>query len=437
MDSFWFAAYLVLAGLAIVQSLLLVLQTWEHRRYVRSCMHNLARHQPTGRAAVFAPCKGLDIDLEGNLRALLRQDYDDYEVTFVVEGAGDPAVAVIRRVMAEHPRVATRLVVAGRATHSGQKVHNLRAATKQLSPQVKYLAFVDSDARPRPEWLRALVARLCQHDYLDVAGYRFYPVVTGYRWFVPARSSIANHLLYSINCGVMSLLGRESHYLVWGGSWGIRREVFESAGLREVWEGTLSDDLMATRVLRRNGMPVRFEPACVVVSPLNQTPRQVISFLRRQYVMGRFYIRRWWVFALLAATLTNLMWLGNLAALITGLALGTPPAWMPACVCSVLYLLSVCRGFVRQDLVRIYFPDRRQALRKAGRFDIWASPVVGLVNWLGALASLFGRHVTWRGISYRIFAGGKIRVARREDQPAQPVAPESPGEEFPSYRKAA
>ena len=36
---------------------------------------------------------------------------------------------VIRRVMAEHPAAAARLLVAGRATESGQKVHNLRAAT--------------------------------------------------------------------------------------------------------------------------------------------------------------------------------------------------------------------------------------------------------------------------------------------------------------------
>ena len=72
MDAYWLTAYLILAGLVIVQSLLLALQTWEHCRYVRSCMRRLERHQPTGRVALFAPCKGLDLDLEANLRALLR-----------------------------------------------------------------------------------------------------------------------------------------------------------------------------------------------------------------------------------------------------------------------------------------------------------------------------------------------------------------------------
>ena len=145
---------------------------------------------------------------------LLEQDYDDYEVTFIVESTDDAAYPAIRRAMAAHPWVAARVVVAGRATDSGQKVHNLRVATEHLSRQIKYLAFVDSDARPGPQWLRALVSRL------DEPGLG---AVTGYRWFTPERPTLANALVYSMNCDVISLLTRSSHYLIWGGSWAIRR----------------------------------------------------------------------------------------------------------------------------------------------------------------------------------------------------------------------
>ena len=264
MDAYWLTVYLILMGLVIVQSLLLALQTWEHRRYVRSCMRGLERHQPTGRVALFAPCKGLDLELETNLRALMEQDYDDYEITFIVESSDDPACGAIRRAMAGHPWVPARVVVAGRATESGQKVHNLRVATEHISPRIKYLAFVDSDARPRPEWLRMLVARL------DEPGWG---AVTGYRWFTPERATVANALVYSMNCDVLSLLTRSSHYLIWGGSWAIRREVFEQIGLRDAWQGTLSDDLVASRLMRRAKLAVRFEPACVVASPLDESLR--------------------------------------------------------------------------------------------------------------------------------------------------------------------
>ncbi|MBN2476460.1 MAG: glycosyltransferase [Pirellulales bacterium] len=420
MDSFWLAAYLVLAGVALVQSVLLTVQAWEHRRFVRSRMGRLGSERPTGHAAVFAPCKGVDVGLEDNLRALLQQDYDDYEVTFIVESADDPACPVVQRLIAEHPCVACRLVVAGRATHSGQKVHNLRAATARLGPQVKYLAFLDSDARPRSQWLRSLTAILSKTDCR---------AVTGYRWFIPDRSTLANYLLYSMNCGVMSLFGRTSHYLVWGGSWGIRRDVFDSIGLHGAWKGTLSDDLVATRLLRRAKVPVRFEPACVVASPLDYSLAGVLSFLRRQYMVARFYTPDWWLFGLLATTFTSLAWLGNLAALGCSLVLGAPSLWMPASVCGLLYLLSVHRGMVRQGLVGTYFPDRRRALRACARIDTWANPIVGWISWLGVLASMWGRQIAWRGIRYHLALGGRIRSVQRDDGPPSADEPAAAGDQ--------
>ncbi|MEN6557522.1 MAG: glycosyltransferase, partial [Thermoguttaceae bacterium] len=256
MEACGVTAYLVLAGAIIIESLLLALLTWEHRRYVRSCMRNLSRHQPDGRVALFVPCKGLDLDLAGNLRAILRQDCDNYEVTFIVENIDDPAYEAIRHAMSRHPWVPAKVVVAGRAADCGQKVHNLLVATEHLSQRIQYLAFVDSDARPRPEWLRALVSRLDRPNL---------GAVTGYRWFTPDRSTVANALVYSMNCDVMSFLTRSSHHLIWGGSWAIRRDVFESIELRDAWQRTLSDDLVASRLMRSHGLEVRLEPVYAFV----------------------------------------------------------------------------------------------------------------------------------------------------------------------------
>ncbi|GAG39627.1 unnamed protein product, partial [marine sediment metagenome] len=92
MESVLLASSLLLGFVTMAQALLLALQTWEHRRYVRSGMATLkTRRKAVGHAVVFAPCKGADVRLEENLRALLRQDYHDYEVVFIVESADDPA----------------------------------------------------------------------------------------------------------------------------------------------------------------------------------------------------------------------------------------------------------------------------------------------------------------------------------------------------------
>ncbi len=404
MEFFWWTGYSFLVVVAMVQAFLLALQTWEHRRYARSCMRQLNKVRATGRVAVFAPCKGLDVDLEGNLQSLMEQDHPDFEVTFIVESSDDPACGVIRRTMADYPQVAARLVVAGPAIESGQKVHNLRVGTAQISPDIDYLAFLDSDARPRREWLRMLVGCLASPNL---------GAVTGYRWFVPSSPTLANHALYSLNCDVMTLLGRRTYYLLWGGSWAIRREVFDRLGFRTAWRGTLSDDLVASRLLRKARLPVRFEPAGVVASPVDYRWSSMLSFVRRQYMVGRYYVPHWWVFALVGATLTNAMWLVQAATAVWGFRGGPIPPAMPAAVFAVLLGMYAYRGYVRQDLVFTYFPERAEQLRAARRFDVWCNPIGGLVNWLGVATSVFGRHIRWRGISYRVLAGGKVRTLRR------------------------
>ena len=403
----WLVGYFALAGLAILQASLVALQTWEHRRFARSRLRNLERCRPTGRVMVCAPFKGMDTALETNLRCLLTQDYDDYEVTFVVQSAWDPAWALIRRLMVEYPEVPSRLLVAGRARGCGQKIHNLRVATRDVPPEVEYLAFVDSDAQPRREWLRALIARVNSAK----GG-----AATGYRWFLPCRSSLANHLLYSINCGVALLFGSTGPNFVWGGSWAIRREVFESIRLRKAWKGTLSDDLVASRVLYQNGLRVKFEPACVVASPLEGNLWQMFSFIRRQYIIGRFYMAAWWLGAIVFVTLPNVVLLASVAAVAWSLATGTPHILVPAGICAVLYGLKVYRGRIRQDLGRLYFPQYRQTLSGARRFDIWAGALAELVNWIGLIASIFGRQITWRGITYRLYRGGQMEIVRHENE---------------------
>ena len=318
--------------------------------------------------------------------------------------------------MAEHPWVSARVLAAGRAADSGQKVHNLLVATEHLSQRVKYLAFVDSDARPRPEWLRMLVSRL-ERPGLGA--------VTGYRWFTPIRPTVANALVYSMNCDVMSLLTRSSHHLIWGGSWAIRREVFDAIHLRDAWKGTLSDDLVASRLMRQSRLEVRFEPACVVASPMDVSLPEALGFIRRQYLVARLYTFDWWLFSLLAQRSRNAIWLGNLGVLLCGLLTGTPSPWIPIAVSAVLYLVTVYRGALRQDLVKTYFPYWERASRRIRAFDIWANPLVELAHWIGVASAAVGRCVNWRGIRYHVMPGGQVTKIIRNDRLAEQPAEES------------
>jgi cellulose synthase/poly-beta-1,6-N-acetylglucosamine synthase-like glycosyltransferase len=419
MERWLLGIYIVISGLAVVQAVLVVIQTWEHHRYARSRLALMRKYPRKGRALVVVPCRGVDVGLARNLHTLFHQDYGNYQIRFVVESDADSACAVIRRLMAAHPEKHAELLVAGNAAREGQKIHNLRYATAGLPAGVEYLAFADSDARLRRQWLRALLTRI---DRPGVGA------VTGYRWFVPSRPSFANHLLHSINSHIAVLFGSRCPTIVWGGSWAMRRDKFEALGARAAWAGTLSDDLVASRILRSAGLRVLFEPACLVTSPADITLGGLLEFVRRQYLMGRWYLPRGWAFALLMTTFVNAVSVANVGVLLAAVATGLMKPGLPATFCGVLYVLSMFAGLLRQDLALSYFPHLHSKLRGARRFEIWTGPLAAVVNWMCVLDSMFGHSVRWRGIGYAVGPDGKVTATDRTATAAERLAvqPEQP-----------
>jgi cellulose synthase/poly-beta-1,6-N-acetylglucosamine synthase-like glycosyltransferase len=421
MFSYWLIAYTALAIASIVQGLLVAVNVYEHRRRAMVRHKKIPNYAPSGRVLVISPCKGDEPGLEANLRAVLTQDYPDYEVAFVVEDAADPACKAIRRAMAAEPHVSARLIVAGRTENCGQKVHNLRAATAELADDVRHLAFFDSDGRPKPYSLRTAIYK----HYLPQIG-----ATTGYRWLIPARPTIANHLVAAINANVMAVLGRSSHHFVWGGSWAIRRETFERLGMRDAWNGMLSDDLVATNLLGKAGLEVRFDPACVLTSPVDFNWSQMFEFVRRQYCITRHYAFHWWLLALAAATVANAAWIASAMLLVILVCAKSSMAWLPAGVLAVLYALSVYRGVAMQSLADVYSPEHQRELRGVRAWHIAAGFVINFVQWLGLLASAFGSGIRWRAIDYRLDAAGRVifkrivadeRDSHATNEPARPI----------------
>src|SRR5579864_9007890 len=61
--------------------------------------------------SVLKPLCGEDPGLYDNLVSFCRQDYPEWQIVFGVQNEGDPAIAVVRRLMAEFPAADLSLVV--------------------------------------------------------------------------------------------------------------------------------------------------------------------------------------------------------------------------------------------------------------------------------------------------------------------------------------
>ncbi len=406
MDALPLSVWLLLMALAVLQAILAAAQAYEHRRFARSRLRSIPACRPAGRVILFVPCRGRDVGIEENLSAFFEQDYTDYEIRFLVESADDPVCRAIRRVAAKHPGLCARIHFTGKATDCGQKVHSLIQGTAELPDEVEYLAFADSDAQPRPEWLRALVSRL---DRDDVGA------ATGYRWFVPVKPTIPNLLTTSINASMGMFLGSKNPNIVWGGSWAIRRRRFEELQIRQAWRRKLNDDLVVTSTLRRRGLRIEYEPACAVASPLDLSAAQMVDFGRRQYLQGRLYLHRSWLIGLLLTSFSLAAFFTALAAPAMITAGSAAGAWLSVSTALIIYAGWVYRGFQRVRLAEELFPRHRRQLRAVRPLDLLGGPLTALVNWMIFASSAVGRRIVWRGIYYRVDPGGNVLQVRHQE----------------------
>ena len=380
-------------------------------RFACYLQSELAEEYPefTPFVSVFVPCRGIDDGLRENLAAIFAQDYPAFEIIAVSDGADDPALAVVAEVsqsLARHASPPVRVVIAGSATDSGQKVHNLRAAIGEADPQSAIFAFVDTDARPHLGWLRSLVAPLSDEGI---------GAATGYRWFV-ARAGFAAHLRSVWNASIASALGAQrAKNFCWGGSTAIRRETFDRLRVAEHWRGTVSDDFTLTRVLHEASLPIHFVPQCLTPSFESCRVRELVEFTTRQLKITRAYAAHLWKAVLMGSLLFVLAFFGGIALVAARAAMALSVA-TPLTLLLVIFTLGAMKSYVRLRAVRLVIADRglRSFTTTVAHLTLW--PMASLLFLCNAVVAAISRRITWRGISYELKSPTETVIIRRESR---------------------
>ncbi|MGH9901821.1 MAG: glycosyltransferase [Pyrinomonadaceae bacterium] len=392
-------AFYFLAALVLWQSVVSLVGGFRYLAYVR---REAGAKRPLfmPSASVIVPCRGMDEGLRANIGALFDQHYPSYELVFVSDRADDPALSIIEDVRRQYegrgvPSV--RVIVAGRARACGQKVHNLRAAVGEVDPSSEVLVFVDTDARPRRDWLRALVAPLADASI---------GAATGYRWFLPVVGNFASHLRAVWNASITSALGpRRDRNFCWGGSTAIRRATFERLNVLEEWRGALSDDYALTRALQRAKLPIHFVPDCLTASHEDCDFAQLVEFTTRQLKITRVYAPHLWKIVLISNLLWVAVFYGGIAIISTRAALGLTFA-LPLTLVCLIYLLGIFKASLR--LRAVASPPGPLAgyrsLLSAGALvsHLFLWPLASALYTYNALAAAFSRRITWRGMTYEL-----------------------------------
>jgi ceramide glucosyltransferase len=386
-------------ALLVVALAALVWIVVEHLRLERAVARVREPASPPDRypaLTVIRPIRGVDVGAADNVRALLASDYPaPLELLFIFDDERDPAVEIVRQVLAwspPRPGVSARVLFAGTPPPGRTgKLHAMGLGVREARGEL--IGFSDSDTRVDVGLLRALVdVLLADPDAGDV--------------FAPARAdgrpSTAGDVGYALMLDVWygapaaALAGgARTLPFIMGQLMIFRREALADIGGVECADGQLVDDMyLGQRMVAAGWRNVISErPLHIVTGGMG-----LREFLR--------LMRRWVLFSRsgLPARLTipsyvhgAAVWIALVAAVV-GAAFG---AWMAVGV-AVAALVAACTSDreLFEQLGGAPLPLRFAWMTIAIAF---AGPFVALSMWLD-------HRVDWRGHQYALDEHARLQL---------------------------
>lgn len=340
---------------------------------------------------VIRPIKGVDSGLRENVIAGFEDMYPaPVQTIFVLDDDADPAVPIVRDVIAERlrngePAEATILF-------SGQPPKN---RTGKLNAMIQsyakaentLIAFVDSDIRQSPGDLKRLVATLLSDDE---AGSSFPTVVsaapvhtvgdTGYAVMVNGLYEPSALATAKGNGGTLPFI--MGHMMV------LRREAIQAIGGLETAEGQLVDDMYLGRRMVEEGYRNLLSPKPVAIIQQDSSFEEFVGILIR-WIAFSISGLPFWTTKLPHALTGMALWGGILS---TGFALTIASPGLAAM--GIFTTLSV--PYTINDL---HF---RMSKNPIPWQYAWASMIIWLAAPLIYLQIWIKREVNWRGRVYRL-----------------------------------
>jgi ceramide glucosyltransferase len=340
--------------------------------------------------SVLKPVRGLDPDAYENFASFCRQDYSEFEILFAVNDAEDPAVPIVRKLIADFPGGSIRLIVVAERLGPNTKVSNLCRLVREARHDL--LVITDSDVRAEPGYLRSVAAMFRDPGVGGVTAlYRGRDNLQ----FVAAMDCVGSSAAF---CGA-ALVARELEGLkfMMGSTMATTKERLAEIGGFEAMVDLHSDDYELGHRISARGYRIELLPDPVWMAFPSQT---LGAYLRHEL--------RW------AIGIRNIRPGGHFGMLFTH---GLPWAIAAACVAP--------SAAVGAAYLAAYFVLRFAMAWTVGvwglhdpvlRRRIWLLPVRDLLSFFVWLASFAMNRIEWRGSVFTLEKGRMIPVASRPDR---------------------
>src|SRR5882672_1993982 len=106
--------------------------------------------------SMLKPVHGTDFGSAENFASFCTQNYPSYEILFAANEETDPALQIVRALIAEYPERKIRILTGAPFLGENRKVNNLALMAREASHEIVVIA--DGDVRVGPDYLRNVVA---------------------------------------------------------------------------------------------------------------------------------------------------------------------------------------------------------------------------------------------------------------------------------------
>jgi ceramide glucosyltransferase len=372
-------ASVICYGAAALGCIYALAAAWATRGFVRSTTAP-ARTYPA--VTILKPLHGTEPDLYANLVRVCVQEYPSpVQIVFGVDDPADPAIEVVRSLMASFADCDIELVIDSRRHGANRKVSNLINMMSKARHEV--LVMSDSDIVVDRDYLSNIAASLDQPGvglvtclYRGTAAYGL--------WSRLAAAAIDYHFLPSVLVGVRLGLAAPC----FGSTIALRTKTLAMiGGFKSVVE-QLADDYALGALVRRAGLAVAI-PSFTVA---HVCPQQTALDLFRHELRWARTVRFVDPIGFVGSAITHALPLALLGMMLAGVS--------PASI--IVIAAFICRFALQKQL------DRAFHLR--GDF-FWMGPLRDVLSFIIFIASFFGRNIEWRGHRYGVRADNTLAYA--------------------------
>ena len=329
---------------------------------------------------ILKPLSGGEPGLYENLASFCEQDYaGPAQVIFGAHDPHDPAVAIVERLITDHPGLDLELCITSASRGPNPKIANLMGMEPRIRHDVVVIA--DSDIVVPRDYLSRTVAALARPG-VGLVTYLYRGEVRGGLWARLAAMAIDYHFLPNVLVGLAMGLARPC----FGATIAMKRETLAAIGGFDAFLAHLADDNAMGEAVRKAGLRVAIPPLVVLHTCAE---RDVGELLRHELRWARtLRAASPWGYAGLA--MTHPLPFAILGALLAPRPLVGALMVGAAIACRLVLQLQV---------------DRRLGLRSE---SAWLGPFRDLLAFGVHFASFFVGAVSWRGHRYKVRADGTL-----------------------------